>query len=241
MPEIAIALDVPDRERALDLAGRLGVEDRLFKVGLELFSREGPVVIRELRERGARIFLDLKLHDIPTTVTRAVEAAADLGAAFLTVHATGGETMLKAAVEASDGRVDVLAVTILTSLGADEVETTWNRELRSLRDEVVRLAALAADAGADGVVGSTAEVAAVKRRLGGAFRVATPGIRLAGDETHDQTRVATPAEAVRAGADILVVGRTVTAAPEPREALRRVVAEARAAEDERTSEPTKAP
>lgn len=227
MAEIAVALDVPGRERALALVEELEGEVELVKVGLELFSREGPAVVEALRDRGLRIFLDLKLHDIPNTVAGAVRAAAALEVEYLTVHATGGPGMLRAATEAAGERVRLLAVTVLTSLSAAELEATWNRDLLSVRDEVVRLASLATEAGVTGLVASAHELVPLRRRLGPDVLLATPGIRREGERTDDQERVATPAEAVRAGADVLVVGRTVTAAPDPRVALREVSRAAR--------------
>ena len=226
MAEIVVALDVPSREDALELVDALGDTGDFYKVGLELFSREGPAVLRELRSRGKRVFLDLKLYDIPTTVRRAVAVAADEGVELLTVHAAGGPAMLEAAAHASRGDTRLLAVTVLTSFTPSEVEAVWGRDILSVRDEVVRLATLGRDAGLDGVVASALEVEVLKRQLGGEFLVATPGIRLAGDSDHDQARVATPAEAVRAGSDYLVVGRSVTGAPDPREALERIREEA---------------
>lgn len=250
MAEIVVALDVPSRDDALELVDLLGDAGAFYKVGLELFTREGPPVLRDLRERGKRIFLDLKLHDIPNTVRGAVEAAVDEGVELLTVHAAGGPAMLEAAAEAAEGAgpvgaVDLagavdaagasgapgrglrlLGVTVLTSLSASDVGAVWGRDVSSVRDEVVRLATLGREAGLDGVVASALEAEVLKRQHGQGFLVATPGIRLAGEPAHDQARVATPAEAVAAGADYLVVGRSVTAAGDPASALERMREEA---------------
>lgn len=243
MAEIVVALDVPSRDEALELVDLLGDAGEFYKVGLELFTREGPPVLRDLRERGKRIFLDLKLHDIPNTVRGAVEAAADEGVELLTVHAAGGRAMLEAGAEAAEGAsvgapgapgaagapgggLRLLGVTILTSLSASDVGAVWGRDVPSVRDEVVRLAALGREAGLHGVVASALEANVLKRQLGPGFLVATPGIRLAGEPAHDQARVATPAEAVAAGADYLVVGRSVTAAGDPASALERMREEA---------------
>ena len=215
MSEIIVALDVPSGDEALALVDRLGDAGDFYKVGLELYTRSGPGLVRELRERGKRVFLDLKLHDIPNTVAKAVEAAAVLDVELLTLHTSGGEAMMKAAVEASDGRVDLLGVTLLTSLGAAEVEAVWGRELNSVREEVVRLAGLAKAAGLAGVVASAQEARDLRRTLGPEMHVVTPGIRLPGGAAHDQTRIATPEDAVRAGASHLVVGRAITAAEDP--------------------------
>jgi orotidine-5'-phosphate decarboxylase len=233
-PEVIVALDVASRAEALRLVDQLGDAGTFYKVGSELFTREGPWVVRELRGREKRVFLDLKLHDIPNTVSEAVRGASDLGVDLFTLHTVGGRSMLEAAVETAQkaaraaGRpkpMGLLGVTILTSLSSSEVEATWGRPILSLRDEVARLGGLAASCGVQGVVASVLEVRALKRQLGQDFLVVTPGIRLAGGESHDQARVATPADAARAGADYLVVGRAVTAAPDPRLAMQRVLEE----------------
>jgi len=232
--EVIVALDLSSRAEALEMVDTLGETGTFYKVGLELFSREGPSVVRELRGRGKRVFLDLKLHDIPNTVAETVRAASDLGVDLLTVHTVGGTSMLQAAVRAAkeaaatSGRsapVSLLGVTILTSLSGSEVEATWGRSILSLRDEVVRLGTIAAECGLRGVVASVLEVRVLKRALGGDFLVVTPGIRLPGGESHDQARVATPSAAAVAGADYLVVGRAVTAAAEPRRAMQQILDE----------------
>lgn len=223
MAEIAVALDYPSANAALEMVETLGETAGLYKVGLELFSREGPPVLEALRERDKRVFLDLKLHDIPNTVAGAIRAAREAGAEIMTVHTAGGAAMLEAAREAADGSVRLLGVTVLTSLTAAEVEAVWGRAILSLREEVLRMAQLASQAELDGVVASAHEAATLKRRMGRDFLVATPGIRLPGSEGHDQSRVSTPGEAARAGSDLLVVGRAVTRAPDPREAMRRVL------------------
>lgn len=230
MAEVIIALDVPGRDQAEDLVERLQPEACFFKVGLELFTRAGPSFVRELRDGGLRVFLDLKLHDIPNTVRRAVEAAAELEVDLLTVHATGGRRMIEEARAAVRGsRTRVLAVTALTSLDAVTLEAVWGRTAVDPRVEVVRLAALAMEGGAHGVVASPAEAAGLRARLGSGALIVTPGIRLAGDETHDQARVATPVDATRAGADYLVIGRPVSRASDPLGALKRIRAEVEAA------------
>jgi orotidine-5'-phosphate decarboxylase len=232
-PEVIVALDVPSREEALRLVDALGETGTFYKVGLELFTREGPAMVRELKGRGKRVFLDIKLHDIPNTVSQAVRAASDLEVELLTLHAVGGKSMLQAAVETAKeaahaaGRepIGLLGVTVLTSLSPSEVEDTWGRPIVSLRDEVARLGTIAESAGLQGVVASVLEARALKRQHGPEFLVVTPGIRLAGGESHDQARVATPADAAKAGADYLVIGRAVTAAREPRAAMGRVLEE----------------
>jgi len=228
MAEVIIPLDYASGEEALDLVEVLGSACDFYKVGLELFSREGPRVVEVLTQRDKRVFLDLKLHDIPNTVARTVSAARDLGVDFLTVHTTGGSPMMAAAAEAAGGEVTLLGVTVLTSMSVSDVEAVWKRELGSLRDEVVRLAGLAKTAGLDGVVASPMEVRPLKQLVGSDLLVVTPGIRLAGDDHHDQARVATPEEAAEAGADYLVVGRSITRAADPVQALALVRSQAEA-------------
>lgn len=220
---VAVALDFETRDAALEMVGRLGASADLYKVGLELFTRCGPELVRELRERDLRVFLDLKLHDIPHTVARAVAAAGETGAELVTVHAAGGTAMIRAAREAADeAGIRVLAVTVLTSLGPAELAEVRGGVAVDPAEEVVRLAGLATRAGAHGVVASPREVGALREHLGEGPLLVTPGIRLAGDPVHDQVRVAGPGEAVRAGADLLVVGRSITQAEDPAAALARV-------------------
>jgi orotidine-5'-phosphate decarboxylase len=219
MTDIIVALDVPDGGEALAMVERLGAAVDFYKVGSPLFTRSGPALVRELRSRGKRIFLDLKYHDIPSTVANAVAAAAELDVELVTVHASGGEAMLRAARVAADsfgdGAPKLLGVTILTSFSAADVEQVWSKEILSMRDEVVRLAGIAAEAGVHGVVTSPLEVEALKRRHGAGFLIVTPGIRGPGDRLGDQARTATPADAARAGADFLVIGRPVLTAGDP--------------------------
>ncbi|RMH14291.1 MAG: orotidine-5'-phosphate decarboxylase [Gemmatimonadetes bacterium] len=230
MSEFAVALDVASQDEALALVDRIGEAGDFYKVGLELYTRAGPDVVRALTGRGKRVFLDLKLHDIPHTVARAVEAAAALGVELLTVHAAGGEAMLRAAAEAAGEEVRVVGVTVLTSLTVDDLEAAWGRTPQSLREEAVRLAGLCREAGLAGVVASALEARPIKRLVAADLLVVTPGIRPAGADTHDQARVATPAEAVAAGSDVLVVGRAVTRADDPAAALAALRAEVDAVE-----------
>ena len=225
MSQLIIALDFPSQREALALVDALEDEAGFYKVGLELYTREGPGIVRALKGRGKQVFLDLKLFDIPNTVRQAVAAVGELGADLVTVHASGGSAMIRAAVEAAGTGPRVVAVTLLTSLTATEIESAWGRTLHSVRDEVLRLAALSREAGAHGVVSSAMEARDLRRALGPEALIVTPGIRLAGGDRHDQARVATPADAVGAGASHLVVGRAVTQAAEPLEAVRRVRAE----------------
>ncbi len=230
MAEIILALDHRSDDEALELVDVLGERGGFYKVGLELYTRAGPDVVHALRDRGKRTFLDLKLHDIPNTVAGAVRAAVSLEVDFLTVHTGGGIPMLQAAVEAAEGRVKLLGVTVLTSLTPSDVELVWGREIRSIRDEVGRLAELASRAELDGVVASAVEAGWLRPALGDDMLIVTPGIRPAGADPGDQKRVASPADAVAAGADYLVVGRPVTQARDPAEALGALLDEIAAAE-----------
>lgn len=240
MAEIIVALDYPDLGSALSLVDRLGTDADFYKVGLELYTRSGVAALEELSDRGKRIFLDLKLLDIPNTVAGAVRAAGRHGVDLLTVHATGGPSMLEAAVAAAaevaprpgGRRLRLLGVTVLTSLPATELEATWGREILSVRDEVLRLAEASRQAGLDGVVASAEEAEPLRRKLGPDALIVTPGIRPAGTDAHDQQRVATPAAAVRAGSNYLVVGRAITGSANPGQAYRSIRAEMDNAEGE---------
>jgi len=223
-----VALDVPSRASALEMVRTLGDRCTFYKVGSELFTAEGPDMVRALREEGREVFLDLKFHDIPQTVRAAVTSAARLGVRLLTVHASGGRAMLEAAASAASaegGRCKVLAVSVLTSLDAAAVGEAWGRRDIDVETEVLRLAGLARDAGLDGLVCSAHEARVVRQEFGSDFELLLPGIRLAGDPAHDQSRVATPSAAAAAGATYIVVGRAVTGAADPREAMSRVRAE----------------
>ncbi len=226
MAQVIIALDVSSLDEALGLVDSLGEGADFYKVGLELFTREGPGVVQALRERGKRTFLDLKFHDIPNTVARAVARARDLQVDLLTLHAAGGRPMMEAAAEAAGDDLTLLGVTVLTSMTASDMEAVRGRPVDSVEEEVLRLARLVKASGVGGVVASVREAAPIKEAHGTDLVVVTPGIRLAGDDAHDQARVSTPADAVAAGADYLVIGRSVTQAPDPAEALRRVYEDA---------------
>ena len=225
MPEVIVALDTASSTEALAMTDRLGSAADFYKVGLELYTRAGPAVVTELLARDKRVFLDLKLHDIPNTVAGAVEGAADLGVHLLTVHASGGGAMLQAARDAAGRRVRVLGVTVLTSLDAGDLASVWGRNVGSVTDEASRLAALAQAARLDGIVAAASDAGRIRREVGRDFLLVVPGIRPAGTGADDQRRVATPADAVRAGADYLVVGRAVTRAADPAAALRALLAE----------------
>jgi orotidine-5'-phosphate decarboxylase len=228
-----VALDVASGRDALRLAGSLSSRCRFFKVGSELFTAAGPDVVRSLRqELDADVFLDLKFHDIPNTVAAAVRSAIGLGVRLLTVHASGGLPMLRAAQRAAtedpNARCGLLAVTALTSLEPSVLAAAWGRtDALEMQSEVLRLAGLAADAGLHGIVCSGAEVAAVRASFGNRLAPLVPGIRLAGGASHDQARVMTPAAAQAAGASYLVLGRAVTASADPVVAMEQVLAELR--------------
>jgi len=216
--EIAIAFDVPTLDEALALDVALGEGPEYAKVGLQLFTAEGPAAVTALRERGRRVFLDLKLHDIPNTVKGAAAQAARLGAELLTVHATGGYEMVAAAV-AGAGDTRVVAVTILTSLNAYNTPPGFKAPLH-VAPVAAELLTMSMRAGAAGIVCSAEELPWIRQMSGGKpFLAVTPGIRMAGGAAHDQKRVTTVGEAVRAGAGLLVIGRAVTGAGSPREAL----------------------
>ncbi|MBI5499875.1 MAG: orotidine-5'-phosphate decarboxylase [Deltaproteobacteria bacterium] len=224
---LVFALDVPDGHAALRLVRLLAGEVGTFKVGLELFCAEGPALVREVSERGGAVFLDLKLHDIPATVGRAVaRALAGGGVRWLTVHTGGGREMLSAAVRAAGagggavGGGGILGVTVLTSLNeAGAVEAGLSPPLGNL---VVRRAALAADCGCVGVVASPQEAGAIRRVVGPGPLIVTPGIRPPGAEAGDQQRTAPPGEAIAAGADVVVVGRPIRDAVDPVAAARAI-------------------
>ncbi len=222
---VITALDVPSAARAVALAATLGPDGRLVKVGLELFSAAGPAVVERLREIGKDVFLDLKWHDIPQTIAGAARAAAGLGAVFVTVHAAAGRRGLCAAAEAlaaaaggGKPRPALLAVTVLTSLAPEELDEIAPSG-EPLPARVVRLARLGWECGCDGVVCAAPDLERLRGELGAQPLAVTPGIRPSCGATDDQRRVATPAAAVAAGADFLVVGRPITGAADPAGAL----------------------
>ena len=217
-----VALDVPTADDALALVERLDDSCGFYKIGSELFTREGPPVVRALLDRGCEVFLDLKFHDIPNTVRESARAAASLGVRLLTVHASGGTAMVRAAVDGAGPGCGVLGVTVLTSLDGAALGSAWGKDDVLVDQEVLRLAGLVAAAGAHGIVCSGREAAAVHAAFGEQLALLIPGIRLAGGESHDQARTATPGGAARAGARYLILGRAVTAAPDPLAAMTQV-------------------
>jgi orotidine-5'-phosphate decarboxylase len=233
--QLLVALDVESGARALELAETLrGIVDGV-KIGSRLFTLEGPALVRRLTDEGTRVFLDLKFHDIPNTVAQAVEAAVTTGAWMINVHASGGIPMMRAAARAAADAVTkpyrprplVIAVTVLTSM--DEGTLRAGGVERPLFDHVVALARMAQEAGLDGVVASPQETAAIRAACGPTFAIVTPGIRgaSAGAEKNDQMRTMGPAEAVKAGASYLVVGRPIIAAADPRQAAQGIIDEIR--------------
>lgn len=235
MDQLLVALDVDTAAQARTLADRLRGSVGGFKIGKQLFTSEGPRLVEELVAQGDRIFLDLKYHDIPNTVAGAVAAATRLGVWMLNVHASGGSAMMRAARSAADesaaalGRRPplVIAVTLLTSL--DQAALAEIGIAAPVTQQVERLAALADASGLDGVVASAQEIGIIRRRCRSGFAIVTPGIRGRSDAKSDQSRTASASEALAAGASYLVIGRPITAAPDPREAAARIAAECRTA------------
>jgi orotidine-5'-phosphate decarboxylase len=226
---LCVALDFPSRGEVLAAARRFSGRAGWLKVGLEAFVSGGPSLVQEVAATGARVFLDLKFHDIPRTVAGAVAAAAHSGAAMVNVHAAGGRAMLEAAREAAatNGGIKLVAVTLLTSL---DLAALSDLPLAGHPEGIARrLALLSKECGLEGVVCSADELPAIRAACGRDFFTVVPGIRPAGSESHDQKRVATAAVAIQAGADLLVIGRPITAASDPDSALDRVLAEMRSA------------
>jgi orotidine-5'-phosphate decarboxylase len=224
--KILLVLDVSSREEAMKLVRPLYEHVGMFKVGMQLFTAEGPSLVREIVDLGGKVFLDLKFHDIPNTVSHGVLEAAKLGVSLMTIHAAGGRAMMETVAKELQDKFGnrkpmVVAVTVLTSLndaGLAEVGIA-----RPMAQQVVAMAQLAEECGISGVVCSPQEIQLVRQAAGPNFKIVTPGIRLPGQSANDQQRLATPREALSAGADYIVVGRAVTAAPDPRVALEALV------------------
>lgn len=222
LDRLVVALDFPARQPALSMVARLRGQAGIFKVGKQLFTAEGPALVKELVGGGNRVFLDLKFHDIPNTVEGAVTAAVGLGATLINVHALGGPAMLRAAARAAEGGpAALLAVTVLTSLDSEQLSALGFRE--TPEKLALRLARMALDAGLDGVVAAPTEVMLLRSELGNGFLILTPGIRFDPADRQDQHRIATPDAAVRNGADYIVVGRPITQAADPAAVARRIV------------------
>jgi orotidine-5'-phosphate decarboxylase len=227
-PELVVALDLPAARDALRLVDQLGELAGCYKVGPVLHVSDGPAVIRALRERGKRVFLDLKWHDIPATVGSAVASAAEAGVSLATLHLAGGPRMLEAAVTAPRDGLALIGVGVLTSLGPEEYASVVGRPVGDIAAEQARLVRLGVTAGLDGYVAAAAEARAIRAVAGVRATIVVPGVRRSGETAGDQTRVATPREAARAGADLLVVGRPITASADPRREAMAIVAEAKA-------------
>ena len=224
--KIFVALDVENKEKALEIVSDLRGLGACFKIGKQLFTSTGPELVREIVGMGEDVFLDLKYHDIPNTVAKAGAAAAELGVKIFNVHASGGRKMMEAVRNEMNKLQNpplVLAVTILTSLGEEDI-----REVgfdRTIPEQIAKLAKLAKDSGMDGVVASPLEIELIRETCGKDFKILTPGIRPAFAAVNDQKRIATPAEALRKGADFLVIGRPITAAENRREAFLKILEE----------------
>ena len=221
--KIIVALDVATTKEALRLIRLLSDDVGLFKIGLQSYTAEGPALIRPISLLGPGVFLDLKLHDIPNTVAKAVEAASQLGVRMLTIHLSGGSEMLRAAVAARSSDMLLLGVTVLTSSTDETLAETGIAG--TMRDHVLRLAELGVASGIDGLVASPHEARMLRTEFGDRIKIVTPGIRPVGSDPGDQKRFATPRDAITSGADYLVIGRPITGAPDPRAAVQTVVEE----------------
>jgi orotidine-5'-phosphate decarboxylase len=228
---LIVALDVDSEEKAVELVEKLKNDVRFFKVGFELFSSCGPSIIKRIKETDSDIFLDLKFHDIPNTVSKAAVSVARLGVYMFNVHGLGGYEMMKKTAEDVEEEAQrlgiekpkVIAVTVLTSMDEDSLKKVGINE--SIKDEVLKLARMAKDAGLDGVVASSVEAKMIRKELGKEFLIITPGVRPAGTAAQDQKRVATPGSAIKDGASFIVVGRPITEAKDPAAAAREIIKE----------------
>ena len=221
--KIIVALDVVTKKEALDLVEQLRDQISLFKVGLQLYTSEGPEIVRAIRATDSNVFLDLKLHDIPNTVASTVRSAARLGAQMLTIHLCGGEEMIRAAVSAKPRKLYLVGVTVLTSTDEQMLRKIGIPD--KIDDHVLRLAKLGVEAGVGGLVASAHEMKMLRAQFGTKIKLIVPGVRPTWSETGDQKRVMTPREALDAGADYLVIGRPITAQQDPCEALARILGE----------------
>ena len=234
--KIIVALDVPTRAQALELVAKLYDDVGAFKIGMQLYNAEGPSIVHDIQKQGGKVFIDLKLHDIPNTVAEATKVLTGLQAFIMTLHASGGKKMLAAAAQSARENVPeggrkplVVAVTVLTSLSQQEFTDEIGIE-RPSAEQVVNWAKLAQAAGLDGVVASPQEIDVIRQACGKDFVIITPGIRPLWAAANDQSRIMTPKQAVEAGADYLVIGRPITAQPDQAEAAKRIVAEIMEAE-----------
>ena len=221
--KIIVALDIPTKKEALGLVEQLRKKISFFKIGLQLYTAEGPEVVRAVLASGAKVFLDLKFNDIPTTVSRTVEAAGNLGVQMLTIHLSGGSDMIRAAVAVPKNELLILGVTVLTSANEGMLRETGISD--TFDKQVVRLAKLGIENGIDGMVASPHEIKSLRAEFGDKIKIVVPGIRPSWSEPGDQKRFMTPREAIGAGADYLVIGRPITAHKNPREAVERILRE----------------
>jgi orotidine-5'-phosphate decarboxylase len=220
---LIVALDFPNQTKALALVSVLSGAVSIYKIGLQLYTAAGPEIVRAVAATGARIFLDLKLHDIPNTVAKAVAAAGELGVRMLTVHLSGGRAMLEAAVEVKPPNLLLLGVTVLTSATEETLRETGVDSV--IDGQVIRLGELGKESGIDGLITSPHEVRPLRERFGDEITLVTPGVRPTWAAADDQKRFTTPHEALESGADYLVIGRPITAAPDPRGAMERLLDE----------------
>jgi orotidine-5'-phosphate decarboxylase len=221
--KIIVALDVPTKREALDLVEQLRVQISFFKIGLQLYTAEGPEIVRAVLSTGSKVWLDLKLHDIPNTVARAVESASRLGVQMLTIHLSGGSEMVRAATAARLNNMLLMGVTVLTSSTEETLREIGIQD--KVDDQVLRLAKLGVEAGIDGVVASSHEIKPLRGEFGDKIKIVVPGIRPSWSDPGDQRRTMTPCEALEAGADYLVIGRPIIAHPNPNEAVAKILDE----------------
>jgi orotidine-5'-phosphate decarboxylase len=221
--KIIVALDVPTKRKALELVEKLRDQISFFKIGLQLYTAEGPEMVRAVSSAGAKVWLDLKLHDIPNTAARTVEAASGLGVRMLTIHLSGGSAMIRAAIAARPKNMLLLGVTVLTSSTEETLSEIGIQD--NVDKQVLRLAKLGVEAGIDGVVASPHEIKPLRREFDNKIKIVVPGIRPIWSERGDQRRTMTPRESLEAGADYLVVGRPITAHRNPSEAVAKILEE----------------
>ena len=221
--KIIVALDVPAKAKALDLVEQLRDDISFFKIGLQLYTAEGPEIVRAVSSTGARVWLDLKLYDIPNTVARAVESANALGVQMLTIHLSGGSEMIRSATAARANNMLLLGVTVLTSATEQTLQEVGITD--KVEDQVLRLARLGVESGIDGVVASPHEIDRLRAEFGNRITIAVQGIRPSWAEPGDQKRFMTPRQAIEAGADFIGIGRPITAHPRPREAVGKILEE----------------
>ena len=224
--KIIVALDVPTKRQALSLVEQLLDQISFFKIGLQLYTAEGPEIVRSVLAAGAKVWLDLKLYDIPNTVARAVESASHLGAHMLTIHLSGGSEMIRAATAACANNVVLLGVTVLTSATEQTLREIGIAD--NVQDQVLRLARLGVESGIDGIVASAREIRPLRTEFGEKIKIAVQGIRPTWAEPGDQKRFMTPRQAMEAGADYIGIGRPITAHQNPREAIAKVLDELQA-------------